>query len=151
MTFHKFLVGVVLGVAMLIVLPVGALVFASRDFQYGVTQVAPSTNGLISFARLEEVDQRLQCIMRSIHDQCVRWGGGENAHVNYVKGANLAGFVKVTTKSTIETVGVGTRTANPCNLPCTSGITTPSAFAAPVLVGIMLCAAALARRKSLCA
>jgi hypothetical protein len=59
MTFHKFLVGVVLGAAMLVVLPIGALVFASRDFQYGVAQVAPSTNGLISFARLEEVDAQI--------------------------------------------------------------------------------------------
>ena len=60
-----------------------------------VSGLEQSQNALrISWSR-DEVDQRLQTIMRSIHDQCVRWGGGENAHVNYVKGANLAGFSKV--------------------------------------------------------
>lgn len=59
MTFHKFAVGVVLGVAMIGVLSVGALVFSSRDFQFGVSQVSPSTNGLISFARLDEVDAQI--------------------------------------------------------------------------------------------
>lgn len=42
----------------------------------------------------EEVDSRLQEIMKKIHGQCVHYGK-ENGHVNYVKGANLAGFVKV--------------------------------------------------------
>lgn len=42
----------------------------------------------------EEVDQRLQDIMKSIHDQCLQYGtDGDN--VNYLKGANIAGFVKV--------------------------------------------------------
>ena len=44
----------------------------------------------------EEVDQRLQDIMKSIHDQCLKYGqGDENSEVNYLKGANIAGFVKV--------------------------------------------------------
>ncbi len=42
----------------------------------------------------EELDVRLQNIMKSIHKQCVTYGD-ENGHVNYVKGANIAGFVKV--------------------------------------------------------
>jgi len=42
----------------------------------------------------DELDQRLRSIMRSIHDQCVQYGT-EGSHVNYVKGANIAGFVKV--------------------------------------------------------
>ena len=42
----------------------------------------------------EEVDQRLHNIMISIHDQCVKYGK-EGGSVNYVKGANIAGFVKV--------------------------------------------------------
>lgn len=42
----------------------------------------------------EEVDQKLRKIMRSIHDQCVAQGT-ENGEVNYVKGANIAGFIKV--------------------------------------------------------
>ena len=47
-----------------------------------------------------------------------------------------------------EPVGVGTRAATPSILPCIEGITRPIALAAPVLVGIMLKAAARARRKS---
>ncbi len=42
----------------------------------------------------EEVDQRLQSIMKDIHKSCVSYGG-EKGYVNYVKGANIAGFVKV--------------------------------------------------------
>jgi glutamate dehydrogenase (NADP+) len=42
----------------------------------------------------EEVDQRLQRIMGRIHRQCVEYGQ-ESGGVNYVKGANIAGFVKV--------------------------------------------------------
>ena len=43
MTSYKFLVGVVLTVAMIVVLISASLLFAVRDFQYGVAQVAPST------------------------------------------------------------------------------------------------------------
>src|SRR5690606_7917499 len=49
-----------------------------------------------------------------------------------------------TTKSTNETLGVGTRNAIPCNFPFNSGNTSDNAFAAPVEVGIMDCAQALA-------
>ncbi|MCJ8273282.1 MAG: glutamate dehydrogenase, partial [Psychrosphaera sp.] len=42
----------------------------------------------------EEIDQRLQDIKKSIHDQCVKYGT-EGEEVNYLKGANIAGFVKV--------------------------------------------------------
>jgi glutamate dehydrogenase (NADP+) len=42
----------------------------------------------------EEVDQRLQGIMKAIHTQCVRYGK-EGDYVNYINGANIAGFVKV--------------------------------------------------------
>lgn len=43
----------------------------------------------------EEVDTKLQAIMKDIHDACVKFGRDENGVVDYVKGANLAGFVKV--------------------------------------------------------
>ena len=43
----------------------------------------------------EEVDQKLQNIMEEIHTQCVKYGAGEDGIVNYVKGANIAGFMKV--------------------------------------------------------
>jgi glutamate dehydrogenase (NADP+) len=42
----------------------------------------------------EEVDRRLHDIMIAIHEQCVKYGK-EAGHVNYVNGANIAGFVKV--------------------------------------------------------
>ena len=42
----------------------------------------------------EEVDNRLQTIMQDIHQSCVEFGT-ENGYTNYVKGANIAGFVKV--------------------------------------------------------
>jgi glutamate dehydrogenase (NADP+) len=40
------------------------------------------------------VDQRLHNIMKSIHEACVKFGK-DGDHINYVKGANIAGFVKV--------------------------------------------------------
>lgn len=43
----------------------------------------------------EEVDQRLLTIMKDIHKQCVEYGTDASGYVDYVKGANIAGFVKV--------------------------------------------------------
>ncbi|MCK6607210.1 glutamate dehydrogenase (NADP+) [Flavobacterium aquaticum] len=43
----------------------------------------------------EEVDARLKDIMTGIHGQCKKYGTEEDGYVNYVKGANIAGFVKV--------------------------------------------------------
>ncbi|HCX22569.1 MAG: NADP-specific glutamate dehydrogenase [Flammeovirgaceae bacterium] len=48
----------------------------------------------ISWTR-DEVDYRLKMIMRSIHKNCVDFGTESGGHVDYVKGANIAGFVKV--------------------------------------------------------
>ena len=42
----------------------------------------------------EEVDQKLQDIMKKIHQQCIEFGT-EGDFVNYVNGANIAGFKKV--------------------------------------------------------
>ena len=54
-----------------------------------------SQNSLrISWTR-EEVDQRLKGIMEDIHNSCLEFGMEEDGHCNYVKGANIAGFVKV--------------------------------------------------------
>jgi glutamate dehydrogenase (NADP+) len=53
-----------------------------------------SQNSLrISWTR-EEVDSRLKTIMKDIHDSCIEYGK-EDDYINYVKGANIAGFVKV--------------------------------------------------------
>ena len=43
----------------------------------------------------EEVDQKLHNIMDDIHENCVRYGTEPDGYVNYVKGANIAGFIKV--------------------------------------------------------
>ena len=43
----------------------------------------------------EEVDSRLHTIMKSIHETCVKYGTEKEGYVNYVKGANIGGFVKV--------------------------------------------------------
>jgi glutamate dehydrogenase (NADP+) len=54
-----------------------------------------SQNSLrISWTR-EEVDQRLRAIMEDIHDSCIEYGMESDGYCNYVKGANIAGFVKV--------------------------------------------------------
>ena len=54
-----------------------------------------SQNSLrISWTR-EEVDERLKGIMKDIHDACIEYGVEEDGFCNYVKGANIAGFVKV--------------------------------------------------------
>ncbi|MCD4819366.1 MAG: NADP-specific glutamate dehydrogenase [Candidatus Cloacimonetes bacterium] len=43
----------------------------------------------------KEVDEKLHRIMINIHEQCVEYGKQENGYVDYVKGANIAGFLKV--------------------------------------------------------
>lgn len=43
----------------------------------------------------KEVDEKLHYIMHSIHGQCVRYGKQSDGYVDYVKGANVAGFMKV--------------------------------------------------------
>lgn len=43
----------------------------------------------------EEVDQKLHFIMKSIHEQCVKYGTEPDGYINYMKGANIAGFMKV--------------------------------------------------------
>lgn len=43
----------------------------------------------------EEVDNRLKLIMKDIHENCVKYGKSSDGFVNYVKGANIAGFMKV--------------------------------------------------------
>ena len=43
----------------------------------------------------EEVDEKLKEIMDDIHESCVHYGKDKDGYVDYVKGANIAGFVKV--------------------------------------------------------
>jgi glutamate dehydrogenase/leucine dehydrogenase len=54
-----------------------------------------SQNSLrLSWTR-EEVDNRLHNIMKDIHANCVKWGKDDSGYIDYVKGANIGGFVKV--------------------------------------------------------
>jgi glutamate dehydrogenase (NADP+) len=80
-------------------------VYLGAKILYGLGKAANaggvSTSGLemsqnslrLSWTR-EEVDQRLHGIMKAIHEQCVEYGT-EGKFINYVNGANIAGFIKV--------------------------------------------------------
>ena len=54
-----------------------------------------SQNSMRARWTAEEVDTQLRHIMSDIHAACLRYGTGEDGTVNYVKGANIAGFIKV--------------------------------------------------------
>ncbi len=54
-----------------------------------------SQNSLrLSWSR-EEVDAKLLGIMQAIHEQCAEYGREGDKYIDYVKGANIAGFIKV--------------------------------------------------------
>jgi glutamate dehydrogenase/leucine dehydrogenase len=60
-----------------------------------VSGLEMSQNSLrLSWTR-EEVDQRLQTIMKDIHQTCIKYGTEEDGFINYPNGANIGGFVKV--------------------------------------------------------
>jgi len=60
-----------------------------------VSGLEMSQNSLrLSWTR-EEVDGRLQTIMKDIHETCVKYGKDDTGYIDYVKGANIGGFVKV--------------------------------------------------------
>lgn len=48
----------------------------------------------LSWSR-EELNQRLRAIMADIHARCVKYGAEDDGHIDYLKGANIGGFVKV--------------------------------------------------------
>ncbi len=54
-----------------------------------------SQNSMRTSWTREEVDQKLRRIKVNIHESCVKYGREEDGYINYVKGANIAGFVKV--------------------------------------------------------
>jgi glutamate dehydrogenase (NADP+) len=85
--------------------PEGAEVLLAAKLLYGPAKAANAGGVAVSGLEMtqnagcmrrsrNEVDQQLQCIMRSIHENCVRFGKNGD-FVNYVQGANVAGFVKV--------------------------------------------------------
>ena len=60
-----------------------------------VSGLEQSQNSLRLSWSHEEIDERLKTIMRNIHTKCVQYGDAGDGYVDYVKGANIAGFVKV--------------------------------------------------------
>jgi glutamate dehydrogenase (NADP+) len=86
--------------------PEGVEVFLNAKILYGPGKAANAggvaTSGLemsqnalhLNWPR-EEVDSRLHQIMKSIHAACVKHGSDSDGFVNYVRGANVAGFIKV--------------------------------------------------------
>jgi len=60
-----------------------------------VSGLEMSENSMRVYWKRDEVDRKLREIMKDIHQQCVKYGQEKGGYVNYVKGANVAGFVKV--------------------------------------------------------
>ncbi len=87
-------------------LPEAISIFQEHKILYGPGKAANAggvaTSGLemsqnslrLSWTR-EEVDAKLHGIMKNIHNQCILHGKGKKGYVDYVQGANIAGFVKV--------------------------------------------------------
>jgi len=86
--------------------PEAVEVFLEAKILYGPGKAANaggvSTSGLemtqnsmrLPWSR-EEVDARLHQIMINIHETCVKYGTEKDGFINYVKGANIGGFIKV--------------------------------------------------------
>ena len=68
---------------------------ASNAGGVGVSGLEQSQNALRIAWSAEEVDGRLQEMMKGIHEKCVQYGTDSDGYVNYVDGANIAGIVKV--------------------------------------------------------
>ena len=68
---------------------------ASNAGGVSVSGLEMSQNAIKLQWTAEEVDQRLHGIMKSIHEACVKYGTRPDGTVDYVKGANVAGFIKV--------------------------------------------------------
>ena len=70
------------------------LVFPLSALGYEKTPALPFGRRELSWSA-EEVDEKLKSIMKNIHEACVQYGTEADGYVNYVKGANVAGFMKV--------------------------------------------------------
>jgi glutamate dehydrogenase (NADP+) len=68
---------------------------ASNAGGVSVSGLEMSQNSMRYSWTSKEVDDKLKSIMKSIHDACVKYGTKNNGYIDYVKGANIAGFVKV--------------------------------------------------------
>ena len=85
--------------------PEGVDIFLAAKILYGPGKAANAGGVAVSGLEMtqnagvtgwtrEEVDKKLQQIMHAIHVNCVKYGS-DGKYVNYVRGANIAGFVKV--------------------------------------------------------
>ena len=68
---------------------------ASNAGGVAVSGLEMSQNAMRLLWTAGEVDSKLHNIMQSIHHACVHYGEEADGSINYVKGANIAGFVKV--------------------------------------------------------
>ncbi len=68
---------------------------ASNAGGVAVSGLEMSQNSMRYNWTAEEVDKKLHVIMKDIHSACVKYGTDDDGYVDYVKGANIAGFVKV--------------------------------------------------------
>jgi glutamate dehydrogenase/leucine dehydrogenase len=86
--------------------PKAVKIFLSKKILYGPGKAANAGGVAVSGLEMsqnsqrfawtrEEVDAKLQQIMINIHQSCIRYGKDKQGYTNYVKGANIAGFVKV--------------------------------------------------------
>ena len=60
-----------------------------------VSGMEMTQNSMRLFWSREELEMKLRAVMEEIHAQCVQWGKEADGYVNYRKGANIAGFIKV--------------------------------------------------------
>jgi glutamate dehydrogenase (NADP+) len=60
-----------------------------------VSGLEMSQNAMKLNWKAEEVDEKLHHIMSSIHQACIKYGTQNDGYINYVNGANIAGFIKV--------------------------------------------------------
>ena len=60
-----------------------------------VSGLEMSQNSMFASWSRSEVDKKLKNIMSNIHNQCVKYGKANDNYINYIKGANIAGFIKV--------------------------------------------------------
>ena len=68
---------------------------ASNAGGVAVSGLEQSQNALRISWSLEEIDERLQTIMRNIHGKCQKYGERDDGGIDYVRGANIGGFTKV--------------------------------------------------------
>ena len=98
----------------------------------GFPTISTETNGSVEYSRIPFI------------------GPSAASFIALFTSSAVTSRLRTAVKSVTEPVGVGTRMANPSNFQANCGKTKPTAFAAPVDVGIIDKAAALALRKSLC-